>query len=67
MGCYLSPGDLPDPRIKHASLVSTGLAGGLFTTESPGKPIICIMVHYIFVVVAKIVLSLAIESCVLLT
>ena len=63
----LSPGDLPVPRIKHACLASTGLAGGLFTTESPGKPIICIMVHYFFCFVTKIVLALAIGSYVLLT
>ena len=31
----LSPGDLPNPRIKPASPV---LAGGFFTTELPGKP-----------------------------
>ena len=30
------PGDLPDPGIKPVSLA---LAGGLFTTEPPGKPI----------------------------
>ena len=29
------PGDLPDPGIKPKSLA---LAGGVFTTESPGKP-----------------------------
>jgi len=31
-------GDLPDPGIKPASLMSPALAGGFFTTESPGKP-----------------------------
>ena len=31
------PGDLPDPGIKPAS---PALAGRLFTTEPPGKPII---------------------------
>jgi len=29
------PGDHPDPRIEPAS---PALAGGFFTTESPGKP-----------------------------
>ena len=29
-----SPGDLPDPGIKPASLMSPGLAGGLFTTSA---------------------------------
>ena len=29
------PGDLPDPGIKPAS---PALAGGYFTTETPGKP-----------------------------
>ena len=33
---FLSPGDLPDPRIKPAS---PALAGGFFTTEPPGKPL----------------------------
>ena len=28
-------GDLPDPGIEPASLVSPALTGGLFTTESP--------------------------------
>ena len=32
---FPSPGDLPHPRIKHASLA---LAGGFFTTEPPKKP-----------------------------
>ena len=32
---FPSPGDLPDPRIKVASLA---LAVGFFTTEPPGKP-----------------------------
>ena len=33
------PGDLPDPGIELSTLVSPALAGGFFTTESPGKPI----------------------------
>ena len=32
---FLSPGDLPDPETEP---VSPALAGGLFTTEPPGKP-----------------------------
>ena len=31
---FPSPGDLPNPKIKLASLV---LTGGFFTTEPPGK------------------------------
>ena len=31
-------GDLPDPEIEPASLASPALAGGFFTTASPGKP-----------------------------
>jgi len=31
------PGDLPDPGIKPASLISPALAGVFFTTEPPGK------------------------------
>ena len=41
-----SPGDLPDPGIEPVSPVSAALAGGFFTTGSPGKPyghIICII------------------------
>ena len=37
---FPSPGDLPDPGIEPASLMSPALAGGFFTTESPGKPIL---------------------------
>ena len=33
------PGDLPDPGIKPASLVSPALAGRFFTTEPPGNPL----------------------------
>ena len=32
---FPSPGDLPDPGIEP---VSPALAGGFFTTETPGKP-----------------------------
>ena len=35
---FPSPGDLPNPGIEPASLVSPALAGGFFTTEPPGKP-----------------------------
>ena len=34
---FTSPGDLPNPGIEPASLVSPALAGGFFT-EPPGKP-----------------------------
>ena len=30
---FLTPGDLPNPGIKPASLVSPALAGGFFTTS----------------------------------
>jgi len=33
---FSPPGDLPNPRIEP---VSPALAGGFFTTEPPGKPI----------------------------
>ena len=36
---FPSPGDLPDPEIRPASLVSPVLAGGFFTTVPPGKPL----------------------------
>ena len=32
------PGDLPHPGIEPASLASSSLAGGFFTTAAPGKP-----------------------------
>ena len=35
----LPPGDVPDSGIKLACLMSPALAGGFFTTESPGKPV----------------------------
>ena len=35
---FPTPRDLPDSGIKPASLVSPALAGGFFTTESPGRP-----------------------------
>ena len=38
---FPSPGDLPDPG---SELMSPALAGGFFTTESPGKPILCTVV-----------------------
>ena len=35
---FPSPGDLCNPGIEPASLVSPALTGGFFTTEPPGKP-----------------------------
>ena len=35
---FPSPGDLPNPGMKPASLASPALAGGFFTTTPPGKP-----------------------------
>ena len=35
---FSPPGDLPDPGIEPVSLVSPALAGGFFTTATPGKP-----------------------------
>ena len=37
---FPSPGDLPDPGIESASLVSHALAGEFFTAELPGKPFV---------------------------
>ena len=34
---FLSPGDLPNPGIKHTSPASSALAGRFFTTVPPGK------------------------------
>ena len=36
---FPSPGDLPNPGIKLVSLTSPILAGGVFTTAPPGKPL----------------------------
>ena len=35
---FPTPGDLSDPGIETASLASTPLAGGFFTTVLPRKP-----------------------------
>ena len=37
---FPSPGDLPDPGVKPASLVSLALAGEFFTTDPLGKPLL---------------------------
>ena len=34
------PGDLHDPEIEPASLATPVLAGGSFTTDTPGKPLL---------------------------
>ena len=36
---FPTPGDLPDPGIKPASLEPPALAGGFFTAKLPGKPL----------------------------
>ena len=46
---FPSPGDLPGPRIKPASLKSSALANGLFITEPPGKQNQCQAPPYIFI------------------
>ena len=35
---FPTPGDLPDPGIEPASLISPALAGGFFTTSATWKP-----------------------------
>ena len=35
---FPTPGDLPYPEIEPTSLASPTLAGGFFTTMTPGKP-----------------------------
>ena len=37
---FPSPGGLPDPGIQLVSPVSPALAGGFFTTELSGKPLL---------------------------
>ena len=41
-----SLGDLPNPRIEPASLVSPVYAGRFFTTEPPGKPYVLFIYTY---------------------
>ena len=40
------PGDISDAEIKPMSPV---LAGGFFSAEPPGKPIVCVCTHHIFI------------------
>ena len=42
---FNSPRNLSDPGIKLVSPASSALAGGFFTTESPGKPEIIVDSH----------------------
>ena len=37
---FPTPGDLPNPGTEPTSPASPALAGGFFTTEPPGKPIL---------------------------
>ena len=37
---FPAAGDLPDPGIQPASLLSPALASGFFTTAPPGKPLL---------------------------
>ena len=39
---YPPPGDLPDPEIEPASLMSPALIGGFLTTVPPGNPFLSI-------------------------
>ena len=41
---FPSPGDLPDPGIKPAS---PALAGGFYTAEPLGEPILLLVTHYL--------------------
>ena len=36
---FPTPGDLPDPETEPVSLATRALAGGFFTTATPGKMI----------------------------
>ena len=44
------PGDLPDPGIKPTS-ASPALAGGFFTTASPGKPVIVLNATELYILI----------------
>ena len=45
---FLSPGDLPNPKIKLASPASPALAGGYFAAEPPGKPVSLYFIFKVF-------------------
>ena len=42
------PGDLPDPGIEPVSPASPAFAGGFFTTELPGKPLLIVILCLFF-------------------
>ena len=42
---FPSPGDLPDPGIEPASLMSPALAGRFFATSATGKPLNFMYIH----------------------
>ena len=42
---FPSPGDLPDPGIEPASLAFPPLAGGFFTTEPAGSPVLFVSLN----------------------
>ena len=42
---FPSPGDLPDPGVKLASLASPALAGGFFTIEPVSHQVLGYMLH----------------------
>ena len=46
---FPTPEDLPDPGMEPTSLVLPALAGGFFTTESPGKPICTFFFKFYFI------------------
>ena len=50
---FPSPGDLPNPGIKPASLA---LAGGFFTTEPPGKPCTAVLAIVILLFIISLML-----------
>ena len=42
---FPSPGDLSDPGIEPTSLESPPLAGGFFTMEPPGSPVLFVLLN----------------------
>ena len=52
-----SPRDLPDPGMEFASLASPALAGGFFTMEPPGKPIVSIVTDILLLLLSHSVMS----------
>ena len=50
---FLAPGDLLEPGIEPTSPEAPALAGGFFTTESPGKPLQFYSLHILKICIIR--------------